>query len=812
MKNLKRALSLVLSTAMLLGMMVVGTGAATHSDVKAEHNVEAIEVITAAGIMGANETFNPDAKITRNEMAVVMCNMLDLDTDAFAGACPYTEAAWAQSYVDAVYAKGIMSGDGVSFNGGANVTLVEAALMMMKALGYFQTAGDFEGGWDTATILKAAEIDLLDGVNAKSYEQLTRNQVAQLCLNALETPTVKVSNSANTTTSITAGDVKVEITGKNTYTENTNRITYNRGNDDDQNYEYLIEALYEDRFVKQAAHDDLDMPGTEWKDMDQKVDERQIIFVAKEADEVLISDGEFDCACDLYLDEIDDEAEFKVIGEDEEGNDVTVDAAISAGSEVYYFLDDNDVVEEIVVLDYTVAKVDEINTEDITKAEKADGVKAIITLIDAETEEETEVKDIDFAGFDYEEDDYVMVIMDGDEVLASYAADILEGKISAVKGEKVKVGGTYYKDLTATLENKDEIKVVLNKAEQVMFVIDQNAAVKSGDYAYIYNITENDSDKNEDGIDGDGTYTAYVVLADGSKAKYVIEEDSVASAEIGTVVAYAINSDDELEIKTAKKAIASAEIGEGEELSKDQKYIDVAVDTGDVDENDEPIYEIIEVYANSKTEFIFANWDDNKLVVTTETGIKNVNVEPTYDEENEEWIAANVNVVYDADDEIALYVFVETEKAAVDTDALYAVVTDAEAVITENEDGDVFVTYETNVGELTFKEADDPAFTEKGEVFAYEMDGDYAVLADVDWVESTISLIGEDFIKVAGTEYTYEDADKYTVTFEWNADDATELDELIVKSGASLKKDAEIKLVANDDDEIKVLFIIKNNY
>ena len=34
MKNLKKALSLVLASAMLIGMMVVGTGAA-HSDVKA---------------------------------------------------------------------------------------------------------------------------------------------------------------------------------------------------------------------------------------------------------------------------------------------------------------------------------------------------------------------------------------------------------------------------------------------------------------------------------------------------------------------------------------------------------------------------------------------------------------------------------------------------------------------------------------------------------------------------------------------------------------------------------------------------------
>ena len=136
MKNLKRALSLVLSTAMLAGMMMVGTGAA-FDDVTAEHNEEAIAVVSAAGIMGANEEFNPDANITRNEMAVVMVNMLGLDTKDYAGASNFTDVpAWAADYVDACYANGIVSGvSATQYNGSANVTLGEAALMMMKALG-----------------------------------------------------------------------------------------------------------------------------------------------------------------------------------------------------------------------------------------------------------------------------------------------------------------------------------------------------------------------------------------------------------------------------------------------------------------------------------------------------------------------------------------------------------------------------------------------------------------------------------------------------------------------------------------------------
>ena len=38
MRNLKRALSLAVASVMLLGMMVVGSGAASYDDVTSEHN------------------------------------------------------------------------------------------------------------------------------------------------------------------------------------------------------------------------------------------------------------------------------------------------------------------------------------------------------------------------------------------------------------------------------------------------------------------------------------------------------------------------------------------------------------------------------------------------------------------------------------------------------------------------------------------------------------------------------------------------------------------------------------------------------
>ena len=78
MRNLKRALSLALASVMVMGLMVVGSGA-SYVDVSSENNVEAIEVLQKVGVMTGDENgkFNPDANVTRNEMAVIMSNMLD---------------------------------------------------------------------------------------------------------------------------------------------------------------------------------------------------------------------------------------------------------------------------------------------------------------------------------------------------------------------------------------------------------------------------------------------------------------------------------------------------------------------------------------------------------------------------------------------------------------------------------------------------------------------------------------------------------------------------------------------------------------
>ena len=113
MRNLKRALSLGLTATMISGLMVMGSSAASYADVTSEQNQEAIEVLKAVDIMVGDEkgNFNPEAKVTRNEMAVVMSNLMAYNVASYKNTSPFTDVPeWAEPYVAACYTNGITSG------------------------------------------------------------------------------------------------------------------------------------------------------------------------------------------------------------------------------------------------------------------------------------------------------------------------------------------------------------------------------------------------------------------------------------------------------------------------------------------------------------------------------------------------------------------------------------------------------------------------------------------------------------------------------------------------------------------------------
>ena len=272
MRNLKRALSLLLSSTMVLGMLVMGSSAAGYQDVDASNkNQEAIEVLQAVGVMSGvdNEgNFDPDGSVTRNQMAVIMAHLLKLDYDYYRGTNPFTDVPdWAAPYVAACAAEGVIAGIGNNqFGGDMKVTAAQASLMIMKALGYFQNAEDFGSDWQVATISQASKISLFDQINATAESALTRGQVAQMVLNGLQAKTVYFTGDKG----IQIGDVTVgyraEYTAKTGTDKKYNALITGKTDISDQGQYYiqLGEELYDGQLRKAADADDFDRPAFTW--------------------------------------------------------------------------------------------------------------------------------------------------------------------------------------------------------------------------------------------------------------------------------------------------------------------------------------------------------------------------------------------------------------------------------------------------------------------------------------------------------------------------------------------------------------------
>ena len=272
MRNLKRALSLLLSSTMVLGMLVMGSSAAGYKDVDdSNKNQEAIEVLQAVGVMSGVDNkgnFNPDGSVTRNQMAVIMAHLLKLDYDYYRGTNPFTDVPdWAAPYVAACAAEGVIAGIGNNqFGGDMKVTAAQASLMIMKALGYFENAEDFGSDWQVATISQASKISLFDQINATAESALTRAQVAQMVLNGLQAKTVYFTGDKG----IQIGDVTVgyraEYTPKTGTDKKYNALITGKTDISQQGQYYiqLGEELYDGQLRKAADADDFDRPAFTW--------------------------------------------------------------------------------------------------------------------------------------------------------------------------------------------------------------------------------------------------------------------------------------------------------------------------------------------------------------------------------------------------------------------------------------------------------------------------------------------------------------------------------------------------------------------
>ena len=537
MRNLKRALSLLLSSTMVLGMLVMGSSAASYQDVKTSHNTEAIEVLQAVGIMTGDQNgkFNPDAKVTRNEMAVIMCNLLDYTVASYKGTAPFTDVpAWAEPYVAACYTNGITAGiSATQYGGNQTVTTGEAALMLLKALGYFQYSGDFGQDWLVETTKTGSTAGLFGGVKNGAREALTRNDVAQMVLNTLKADVVVAEKNGS---DITVGDIIISG-GKATYTARVSTDSeYKAISDAKVDGKYTVqlgEELYDGKLVKaDSAEDDFGRPSVKWTYKSQEVgvysDKAEAVYTASVEKQDL-----YDLiGSEVYNDLKNNKADFSVYVDGVQvknaklsdyivKNSSTDIAKAQKGATTEVFVDDdNNVV--ITVINTYVAQVD----GDYDKDDKELDLKALdgsalpcgnVTLSS---------DDFDYLNA-YSDEDYVLVTVVGDEVKTIEKAETVTGTVNAYTAKKsITVDDTKYeysKNYTAaeTLvpELGEEYVVVLDANGYVVYT---DGVEASDNYVYVASMGETSGVKKDleaDAYFADGTNKVIIVDKDDSKLK-----------------------------------------------------------------------------------------------------------------------------------------------------------------------------------------------------------------------------------------------------------------------------------------------------
>ena len=205
----KKVLSLVLCVAMLLSVMVMGTGAAfTDEDDFSPQYAEAAEVLAGMKVMQGYDdgSFLPQRNITRAQVATMIyraatSDVTDTQTPIYADYDKFDDVQsddWFAGYVNYCGNAELIKGfTPTTFGPNKNVTGYQVLAMILRAVGY-DANDEFTGsGWEIRTASTAQQLGMLDNVQEATLGQpATRELVAELIFQALNVNMVKYMPAA----------------------------------------------------------------------------------------------------------------------------------------------------------------------------------------------------------------------------------------------------------------------------------------------------------------------------------------------------------------------------------------------------------------------------------------------------------------------------------------------------------------------------------------------------------------------------------------------------------------------------------------
>ena len=813
---MKKFLSLVLALVMAMSLVTVSAGAKDFTDASDIEYDDAVAVMSAVGVVDGytDGSFNPTATLTRGAAAKIICNMILGPTTAAAlsaDSAPYSDVPANHvfaGYISYCQQQGIISGyaDG-TFRPAGTLTGYAFMKMLLGALGYDADIEVYTGpNWSIAVAKRALNIGLDDGNDEfVGTKAVTREEACLYAFNALQADMVEYKDNST----ISIGDIV--ISNKSTATvvndKNSNKIW----KDDDATQ--FAEKYFSKLDVDEDEHDDFGRPATVWS-----YDGDEIGTYAKEpvltyTEDVKYTDVNDDVDDAGYEFNTDKDAK-KVLTVYSNGSPKQVfsgeevaelikktDKLGGKGVQVELFANSKDVIDTIVMVYTYAAEITSVVEDDKdTKRKDESALELTVYMDGADSNTDTTI-DKDTEGFeaiyaDAEEGDIVLVTPKGDkndddvEILTVALAETVEGEVTSVSADWVKIDGVKY-ELAAEYSGakfnvKDEGTFYLCNGYVIHYVEDEAA---EGQYLFVVR-----GGKDEDKF-GKATYYAEAVFTDGTSETIVTKKVDGEEKEVGMGL-YAFKYDEKKDTYTLT-SVKGADLGKVD-ITKGKTSI----------KNAETAKSVATV--NSKTVFVNIKLDDDEAFddATVYTGYKKVSTM--------EKVQA-----YAVIDGTAEYVFTIDGEAKNDSDDLIYVAGESRSELISDKDLGDYFTYNAIVGGKIVEIMVDADMED-----ADELNGLYDS-ASINDDEVYTNLKAKDVDSVTESAVNFKKAADDVVTLEKTVDGKTvkvaalaytnDVTVFVIDTDGDIAtgsinrnySNVDVTYVTNDDDEVTCFYIEK---
>ena len=635
---MKKFLSLVLALVMTMSLVTVSAGAEDFADDGEITYKEAVDVISALGIVDgySDDSFRPDGVLTRGAAAKIICNLILGPTTAealSAGTAPFKDVPVTNTfagYITYCSQQGIISGyaDG-TFRPTGTLSGNAFMKMLLGALGYDSSIEGYTGAnWTVNVIKQAVGIGLDDGNdNFVGSQAVTREEAALYAFNMLQATMVEYDQQ-NT---IVVGDITINTTSSRKDRANT---TDSDGNIDRDRLMQFAELYFTDLSKRSGTTDEFERPSTTWRLKSQTIgtyaDEADVTYTST----VKVGDIYSDLGLDNGIDESD--VTLYVDGKDVtstwDADDIVRGSRKNVtgsgnGAVTQVFYDEDADTITIVVVNTYVGKVSSVRKATSTR-------DAYVTL---------DTSDANFtspAGFrnnfdteDFDKDDIVTYTYSrktGEDCIQSMElAEAVTGTMSRYTTQgSVTVAGTEYDANVASkakiqtyvpsVDRGDEITIYLDPYGYVVYV-DADVEVN---YAVVLGYEEENSLDSARArlLFTDGT-TKVVEVQNGITPLANGFNDGIYGAGLSKydIVSYTVDSDDVYTITVVADAVDGKDGGAFVLKNGSNEFSIAAGNVANVTSSGKVTH-----YSDGKTIFLVADTSGSKTTYSVYEGIANV--------------------------------------------------------------------------------------------------------------------------------------------------------------------------------------------